>query len=71
MEDELTLMDMFKVLARRWKLIVAVTLIPTIVVVSDTTVTVTLQNLGQLADPVVTLPTASVVAYQTLVRDPR
>jgi len=31
MEDELTLMDMFKVLARRWKLIVAVTLIPTIV----------------------------------------
>jgi len=32
MEDELTLMDMFKVLARRWKLIVAVTLIPTIVV---------------------------------------
>jgi len=32
MEDELTLMDMFKVLARRWKLIVAITLIPTIVV---------------------------------------
>jgi capsular polysaccharide biosynthesis protein len=32
MEDELTLMDMLKVLARRWKLIVAVTLIPTIVV---------------------------------------
>jgi capsular polysaccharide biosynthesis protein len=32
MEDELTLMDLFKVLARRWKLIVAVTLIPTIVV---------------------------------------
>jgi len=32
MEDELTLMDVFKVLARRWKLIVAVTLIPTIVV---------------------------------------
>jgi len=31
MEDELTLMDVFKVLARRWKLIVAVTLIPTIV----------------------------------------
>ena len=89
MEDELTLMDIFKVLARRWKLIVAVTLIPTIVVagvllftvkpmftstaivmVSDTTVTVTLQNLGQLADPMVTLPTASVVAYQTLARDP-
>lgn len=89
MEDELTLMDLFKVLARRWKLIVAVTLIPTIVVagvllvtvkatftstaivmVSDTTVTVTLQNLGQLADPMVTLPTASVVAYQTLARDP-
>jgi capsular polysaccharide biosynthesis protein len=33
MEDEVTLMDVFKVLARRWKLIVAVTLIPTIVVV--------------------------------------
>jgi len=32
MEDELTLMDVFKVLARQWKLIVAVTLIPTIVV---------------------------------------
>jgi capsular polysaccharide biosynthesis protein len=32
MEDEVTLMDVFKVLARRWKLIVAVTLIPTIVV---------------------------------------
>ena len=32
MEDEFTLMDMLKVLARRWKLIVAVTLIPTIVV---------------------------------------
>lgn len=31
MEDELTLMDMFKVLARRWKLIVVITLIPTIV----------------------------------------
>jgi capsular polysaccharide biosynthesis protein len=31
MEDELTLMDVLKVLARRWKLIVAVTLIPTIV----------------------------------------
>src|SRR5450830_558464 len=31
MEDELTLMDMLKVLACRWKLIVAVTLIPTIV----------------------------------------
>ncbi|MFA4932341.1 MAG: Wzz/FepE/Etk N-terminal domain-containing protein [Caldisericia bacterium] len=89
MEDELTLMDVFKVLARRWKLIVAVTLIPTmvaagvlllavkptftstaIVMVSDTTVTVTLQNLGQLADPVVTLPTATVVAYQNLARDP-
>jgi len=32
MEDELMLMDVFKVLARRWKLIVAVTLIPTILV---------------------------------------
>jgi capsular polysaccharide biosynthesis protein len=32
MENELTLMDVLKVLARRWKLIVAVTLIPTIVV---------------------------------------
>lgn len=34
MEDELTLMDMFKVLARWWKLIVAVTLVLTIVVAS-------------------------------------
>jgi capsular polysaccharide biosynthesis protein len=33
MADELTLMDLLNVLARRWKLIVAVTLIPTIVVV--------------------------------------
>ncbi|HZL82622.1 MAG TPA: Wzz/FepE/Etk N-terminal domain-containing protein [Candidatus Deferrimicrobium sp.] len=32
MEDEFTLMDVFNVLARRWKLIVAVTLIPVIVV---------------------------------------
>ena len=32
MEDEATLMDMFKGLARWWKLIVAVTLVPTIVV---------------------------------------
>ena len=32
MEDEPTLMDMFKGLARRWKLIVAVTLVPKIVV---------------------------------------
>ncbi|MHB8107508.1 MAG: Wzz/FepE/Etk N-terminal domain-containing protein [Candidatus Cryosericum sp.] len=32
MEDELSLMDVIRVLARRWKLIVAVTLIPTIVV---------------------------------------
>lgn len=32
MEDELTLMEIFKVLARRWKLIVANTLIATIVV---------------------------------------
>jgi capsular polysaccharide biosynthesis protein len=89
MEDEFTLMDALRGFARRWKLIVAVTLIPTIVVagmllffsrptytstaivmVSDTTVTVTLQNLGQLADPVVTLPKASVVAYQNLARDP-
>lgn len=30
MEDEPTLMDMFKGLARWWKLIVAVTLVPTI-----------------------------------------
>jgi capsular polysaccharide biosynthesis protein len=89
MEDELTLMDVLRVFARRWKLIVAVTLIPTIVaagvllvtaksmftstaivMVSDTTVTVTLQNLGQLANPLVTLPTASVVAYQNLAKDP-
>jgi capsular polysaccharide biosynthesis protein len=32
MEDEPTLMDVFKVLVRRWKLIVAITLVPTIVV---------------------------------------
>src|SRR5664280_2811909 len=32
MENDLTLMDVIKVLARRWKLIVAVTLIPVIVV---------------------------------------
>jgi len=32
MEDEVTLMDVFKVLARRWRVIVAVTLIPTVVV---------------------------------------
>ena len=32
MEDEPTLMDMFKGLVRLWKLIVAVTLVPTIVV---------------------------------------
>jgi len=32
MEDEVTLMDVFKILVRRWKLIVAVTLIPVIVV---------------------------------------
>jgi capsular polysaccharide biosynthesis protein len=89
MEDELTLMDALRVFARRWKLIVAVTLVPTMVVagvllvnvkptftstaivmVSDTKVTVTLQNPGQLADPLVNLPTASVVAYQNLAKDP-
>ena len=89
MEDDLTLMDVFKVLARRWKLIVAVTLIPTIVVagvllvavrptftstavvmVSDTSSTVTLQSTDQLGATLVTLPTASVVAYQNLARDP-
>ena len=89
MEDEFTLMDVFKVLARRWKLIVAVTLIPTIVVagmllfiaqttytstaivmVSDTRPTVTVTNPDQLADPLVNLPMASVVAYQTLAKDP-
>src|SRR5450759_3726651 len=89
MEDELTLMDVFKVLTRRWKLIVAVTLIPTIVVagvllvavrptftstavvmVSDTSSTVTLQSTDQLGATLVTLPTASVVAYQNLARDP-
>src|SRR5450756_3108523 len=32
MEDEFTLMDVFKILARWWKLIMAVTLIPTILV---------------------------------------
>jgi capsular polysaccharide biosynthesis protein len=83
------LMDAFRVLARRWKLIVAVTVVPTIVVagmllftsvptftstavvmVSDTRVTVTQQSSSQLADPQVTLPSASVVAYQNLARDP-
>jgi len=89
MEDELTLMDVLGVLARRWKLIVAVTLIPAIVVagvllfgikptytstavvmVSDTKPTVTLQDPNQLGITLVTLPTASVVAYQNLARDP-
>jgi capsular polysaccharide biosynthesis protein len=89
MEDELTLMDVFKVLARRWKLIVAVTLIPTILVagvllftvqptftstavvmVSESKATVTVTNPDQLADPLVNLPKASVVAYQSLARDP-
>jgi capsular polysaccharide biosynthesis protein len=89
MEDELTLMDVFKVLARRWKLIVVVTLIPTIVVagvllvfakptytstamviVSDTKPTVTLQDPNQLGATMVTLPTASIVAYQNLAKDP-
>ena len=32
MEDRLTLMNVFEVLARPWRLIVAVTLVPTIVV---------------------------------------
>lgn len=89
MEDELTLMDVFKVLARRWKLIVAVTLVPTIVVagvlliavkptftstaivmVSETKATVTVANPDQLADPLVNMPSASVVAYQSLAKDP-
>jgi capsular polysaccharide biosynthesis protein len=89
MEDELTLMDVFKVLARRWKLIVAITLIPTMVVagvllfavkatytstaivmVSDTSPTVTLQSTDQLTDTLVNLPKASVVAYQNLAKDP-
>jgi capsular polysaccharide biosynthesis protein len=89
MEDELTLMDMLRVLARRWKLIVVGTLIPTItvvaflllafdpaytstavVMVSTATASVTLQNPDQLTDPLVSLPTASVVAYQSLARDP-
>ena len=89
MEDELTLMDVFKVLARRWKLIVAVTLIPTMVVaavllvavkpaftstaivmVSETKATVTVTNPDQLADPLVNMPSASVVAYQSLAKDP-
>ncbi|MBA4365787.1 MAG: hypothetical protein C0398_07325 [Coprothermobacter sp.] len=89
MEDELTLMDVFKVLARRWKLIAAVTLVPTIVVagvllfavkptytstavvmVSETKATVTVANPDQLADPLVNMPSASVVAYQSLAKDP-
>ena len=32
MEDEPTLMDMFKGLARRWKVIATVAIVPTIVV---------------------------------------
>ena len=32
MEDGLTLMDVFEVPARRWKLIVTIALVPTIVV---------------------------------------
>ena len=82
-------MDVFKVLARRWKLIVAVTLIPTMVVaavllvavkpaltstaivmVSETKATVTVTNPDQLADPLVNMPSASVVAYQSLAKDP-
>jgi polysaccharide biosynthesis transport protein len=89
MEDELTLMDAFRVLGRRWKLIVAITLIPTIVVtgvllftvkttytstaivmVSDTSPTVTLQSTDQLTNTLVNLPKASVVAYQNLAKDP-
>lgn len=89
MEDELTLMDVLKVLARQWKLIVAVTLIPTIVVagvllvvvkptytstavvmVSDSKVSVVVQNPDQLANPLASMPTASVVAYQNLAKDP-
>jgi capsular polysaccharide biosynthesis protein len=89
MEDELTLMDVFKVLARRWKLIVAVTLIPTMVVagvlllavkprytstaivmVSESKAIVTVTNPDQLVDPLVSMPAASVVAYQNLAKDP-
>jgi capsular polysaccharide biosynthesis protein len=89
MEDELTLMDVLRVFARRWKLIVAITLIPTMVVagvllvamkptftstaivmVSETKPTVTLQDSNQLGVTLVTLPTASVVAYQNLAKDP-
>jgi capsular polysaccharide biosynthesis protein len=89
MEDELTLMDAFRVLARRWKLIVAITLIPTIVLtgvllftvkatytstaivmVSDTSPTITLQSADQLTNTLVNLPKASVVAYQNLAKDP-
>jgi capsular polysaccharide biosynthesis protein len=89
MEDELTLMDALRVFARRWKLIVAITVIPTIVVagvllfavkttytstavvmVSDTSPTVTLQSTDQLTNTLVNLPKASVVAYQNLAKDP-
>jgi capsular polysaccharide biosynthesis protein len=89
MEDELTLMDVLRVFARRWKLIVAITLIPTIVMagvllfavkatytstavvmVSDTSPTVTLQSSDQLTNTLVNLPKASVVAYQNLAKDP-
>ncbi|MHC1684901.1 MAG: Wzz/FepE/Etk N-terminal domain-containing protein [Clostridiaceae bacterium] len=89
MEDELRLMDVLRVFARRWKLIAVVTLVPTIVVagvllfavkatytstavvmVSDTKPIVTLQSTDQLADPLVYMPTASVVAYQNLAKDP-
>jgi capsular polysaccharide biosynthesis protein len=89
MEDEVTLMDVLRVFARRWKLIVAVALVPMVVVagvllfavkptytstavvlVSDTRPSVTLQSPDQLADPLVNMPTASVVAYQSLAKDP-
>jgi len=88
MEDEFTLMDVFRVFARRWKLIVAITLVPTIVVagvlliavkptftstaivmVSETKATVQVTNPDQLADPLVNMPSASVVAYQSLAKD--
>lgn len=89
MKGEPTLMDVFRLFARRWKLIMAVTLIPMVVVVagmlrtseptftstaivmvSESKAIVTVTNPDQLIDPLVSIPAASVVAYQSLARDP-
>lgn len=64
MEDELTLMDLFKVLARRWKLIVAVTLIPTIVVAGVLLVAI---KPTFTSTATVVVPQQSVVSQQSVV----